>query len=194
MPNLALFDFDGTITTNDNFTAFIFFAAPRWRLALGPIALSPLIACYKIGFITPSMMRRMIAKWAFSGLKEADIFAARREYANTRIPKFIRPKALERLQWHQNQGDTIAIVSASLEPYLSRWCQQNRVDLICSRLEAHNGMLTGRYDGKDCTGKEKAARVLGTYNLEAFDKIYAYGDTAEDNEMLALAHFPTTSF
>lgn len=65
MPNLALFDFDGTITTNDNFTAFIFFAAPRWRLALVPIALSPLIACYKIGFITPSMMRRMIAKWAF---------------------------------------------------------------------------------------------------------------------------------
>ncbi len=193
LPNLALFDFDGIITTNDNFTGFIFFAVPRRRLALGRIALIPVIACYKLGFITPSMMRRIIARWAFSGLKEADIIAAGREYATNRISNLIRPKALEQLQWHRNQGDTIAIVSASLEPYLSSWCQQNKFDLICSRLEVQNGRLTGRYDGKDCTGKEKAARVLGNYKLESFDKIYAYGDTSEDNEMLELAHVRTSS-
>jgi HAD superfamily hydrolase (TIGR01490 family) len=187
LPNLALFDFDGTITTNDNFTGFIFFTVSRRRLALGRLALSPLIVCYKLGFITPSMMRRMIARWAFSGLKEADIIAAGREYADSRIPKFIRPNALERLQWHRNQGDTIAIVSASLDAYLSRWCQQNKFDLICSRLEVHTGRLTGRYEGKDCTGKEKATRILSSYSLKSFERIYAYGDSAEDSEMLNLA-------
>ena len=39
--NLALFDFDGTITDNDSFTAFLYVAATRQRLFWGKVLLVP---------------------------------------------------------------------------------------------------------------------------------------------------------
>lgn len=42
--NIALFDFDGTITFADSFTTFLYFASGRSRILLGSALLSPLIA------------------------------------------------------------------------------------------------------------------------------------------------------
>ena len=51
-----------------------------------------------------------------------------------------------------------------------------------------NGRLTGRYRGADCSGAEKARRIKERYDLTRYPIVYAYGDTEEDREMLALAH------
>ena len=187
MPNLALFDFDGTITTNDNFTAFVRFVVPPWRLALGRIILIPFIVGYKAGILSPSQLRRLIIMSALSGRREVDLMEAGRRYAIDRLPPVIRKHAIKKIEWHRNQGDTIVVVSASLDFYLASWCAQNQMDFICSSLEVRNGLITGRYQGQDCTGREKATRVLNRYNLKSFDRIYAYGDSAEDREMLDLA-------
>jgi len=50
------------------------------------------------------------------------------------------------------------------------------------------GRLTGRYLGGECTGPEKAVRIRRRYDLRQFREIYAYGDSAEDREMLAIAN------
>jgi hypothetical protein len=39
VPNLALFDFDGTITSHDTFTPFIYYAVDPQRLAVGKVVL-----------------------------------------------------------------------------------------------------------------------------------------------------------
>jgi HAD superfamily hydrolase (TIGR01490 family) len=187
LPNLALFDFDGTITTNDNFTAFVRMVVSPWRLALGKIILMPFIVGYKAGVLSPSRLRRMIIMCALSGKKEVDLVEAGRKYAIDRLPPVMKTHAIKKIDWHKSQGDTIVVVSASLNFYLASWCAQYQLDLICSRLEVRNGLITGRYHGQDCTGREKATRVLSKYNLKSFEKIYAYGDSAEDIEMLNLA-------
>jgi len=55
--NLALFDFDGTITFEDTFVPFLHFATSRSRIALGTVALSPMILAYKAGLLTGTRMR-----------------------------------------------------------------------------------------------------------------------------------------
>jgi phosphatidylglycerophosphatase C len=90
----------------------------------------------------------------------------------------VRKEALDRIQWHKSQGDVIVVVSASLDVYLSERCKTLGLQLICTQLEARRGVLTGRYQRGDCSGKARSQRV----------QAYAYGDTKEDNEMLALAH------
>ena len=40
--DLALFDFDGTLTTRETFPDFMGHAAPRWRLWVGRVVLAPL--------------------------------------------------------------------------------------------------------------------------------------------------------
>ncbi len=83
---------------------------------------------------------------------------------------------------------TVVVVSASLGAYLRPWCDELALELICSELEQRGEQLTGRYADGDCTAQEKARRVRERYELARYPVIYAYGDTAEDQELLALAN------
>jgi phosphoserine phosphatase len=47
--------------------------------------------------------------------------------------------------------------------------------------------MTGGYVGADCCGPEKRRRVLAHYDLSTYEVVYAYGDTAEDEDLLSLA-------
>ena len=185
--NLALFEFDGTITSKDTFTPFIFHAVEPLRMAVGKVLLSPLVAAYKLGFLSPSGMRRSIVHFGFRGRSEADVRRAGIEYSRRRLAPVVRAEALDRIRWHQAQGDEVVVVSASLDVYLEDWCQKLGVEVICTELEARHGMLTGRYRNGDCAGREKARRVQQRYDLETFGIVFAYGDTAEDRAMLDLA-------
>ncbi len=185
--NLALFDFDGTITNKDTFTDFIHFAVDRKRLMIGKIILSPFILGYKLGVIPAGKTREIIAGFGFRGRKSLDVNSIGLKYCNQMIPKYIRPIALKRIKWHKAQGDKIVVVSASLDVYLRYWCNQYELELICSKFEVKNGQITGKYSYSDCNGKEKARRIKDNYNIEDHQIVYAYGDTAEDKEMLDLA-------
>lgn len=108
------------------------------------------------------------------------------EYSQNYLPKVIRPKAMQQINWHAAQGDKIVVVSASMDVYLQPWCRLHGLDLICSEIQENNGMLTGLYKHQDCSGIIKKHRILEHYKLYDFKKIYVYGDTIEDKEMLSL--------
>jgi HAD superfamily hydrolase (TIGR01490 family) len=185
--NLALFDFDGTITSKDTFTPFILHAVEPARMAVGKMVMSPLVAAYKMGVLSGSHLRRSAVRIGFRGRLADDVRKAGLEYSRSRLGRVVRAKALERIRWHQAQGDEVVVVSASLDVYLSDWSRQLGVELICTELEERQGVLTGGYRNGDCSGKEKARRVQGRYDLRGFEDIYAYGDTVEDEAMLSLA-------
>jgi len=185
--NLALFDFDGTITFGDTFTPFIHFAVSRPRVVAGALLLSPMIAGYELGLVSTTRMRAAIVRVALSGRRAHEIAELGRCYARA-LPGLVRPEALARIRWHQDSGDEVVVVSASLDAYLHAWCSDLGVGLICSALEANAGILTGKYAGADCSGPEKARRVLAEYDLSRYSNVYAYGDTPEDKELLGLAH------
>ena len=184
--NIALFDFDGTITEIDTYTPFIHFSVPKWRIAICYPVLLPVILLYKCKLLGGSKTRTIISRFGFWGRKKSEVFAQGKEYAVT-LDSLIKPEAKKRLDWHIAQGDLIVVVSASLNAYLMPWCEQHQFALICAQLEERDGRLTGRYIDGDCSGAEKASRVKQGYNLNKFDTVYAYGDTEEDSQLLALA-------
>ncbi len=188
MMNLALFDFDGTITFGDSFTPFLRFAVAPKRIRTGRFVLAPVIVGYKLGIVSESAARETAVGFGFRGVREADVRRAGRAYATDVLPRAVRPLALERIHWHKAQGDVVVVVSASLDVYLAEWCRGLGVELICTELEAKDGFVTGRFRHGDCTGHEKARRIIAKYTLATFPVIYAYGDTAADDAMLALAH------
>lgn len=184
--DLALFDFDGTITDGDGFLPFIRRAVSRPRVLAGTLGLSPLIAGYRAGWVSASRMRQSIAWVAFRGRLQSEVAALGERYAQT-LERRVRPEARERIAWHQARGDRVIVVSASLDCYLAPWCRSHGLELICSELELRAGVCTGRYRGGDCTGPEKARRVRERCELGAYEQVFAYGDTPEDRELLALA-------
>ena len=185
--NLALFDFDGTITFKDSFFPFIRYAVNPLRFALGRVVLLPLAVGYKFRIISSSATRACLAWYGLRGRRESDVRNAGFSFAHDILPQTIRKKALERIEWHKTQGDHVVVVSAALDVYLAAWCHHLGLDVICTELDVDNGILTGRYRGGDCTGKEKVRRIQEKVNLNNYEVIYAYGDTIEDNEMLQLA-------
>ena len=186
--NLALFDFDGTITRSDTWTPFLRYSATRTRIAAATVLLSPLIVGYKAGWISARRSRPLVAWLAFAGRRADAIRDVGRTYARAVLPRVIRQRALERIDWHRRRGDQVVVISASLDVYLKPWCEAHGVDVICTELEECTGTLTGRYNRGECSAADKVIRLRERYDLARYPLIYAYGDTDEDREMLDIAH------
>lgn len=186
--NLALFDFDGTITTRELFRPFLEFAVPSARLRWGGLLLSPMVAGYKLGVVSPNAMRVSAVRVGLTGMEEAHAQAMGKRFADEVIPTVLRVHAMERIRWHQQQGDRVVVVSGALDLYLAHWCRQHALELVCSQLEVRDGRLTGGYRGAQCVGIEKQRRVRAAYDVDAYPLVYAYGDTHEDHELLQMAH------
>lgn len=190
--DLALFDFDHTITDRDTFSAFLKANIPPRRLRWGGLLLAPLVfGYYRLKVVPAHVLRAAVVRVGLSGLERQAFAEAAERYARDTLPGFVRPQALERIRWHLQRGDTVVVVSASIDLYLRRWCRQHGVALICSQLGHRHGRFSGRYRGHDCCGEHKARRVLKRYRLADYGAVHAYGDSAEDHAMLALAHHRT---
>lgn len=186
--NLALFDFDGTITTKETWPIFMRSAIPRGRQAIGIISIAPWLIGYKLGVVPVATVRSVITSIGLRGVPEDRVREVGQYFSRTVLPPLIRPVALERIKWHQAQGDIVVVVSASLELYLTEWCRARGLQLISTQLESRDGVLTGRFLGGQCCGEEKVRRIRAAYQLSDFPAVYAYGDTAEDQDMLRIAN------
>ncbi len=184
---LALFDFDGTITTKDSMVDFITYAGGYKKFLLGFFLLSPILILYKLKLIPNWKAKEIVLSYFFKGW-EIKYFENKAErYSRDELPKIVRKTALEKIDWHKAQGHKVAVVTASIEDWLKGWCEVYSLDLIATKLEVKNGRLTGRFSTKNCYGIEKVKRIKEKYNLEGFDQIFVYGDSSDDREMLALA-------
>ena len=192
--DLALFDFDGTITVTDpfsgtdSFSDFVRFAVRPARMIVGWALLGPVVLGYRLGWISASKARRAVVRIVFRGDSAPRVHQLGVKYATEVLPLTVRPLALDRIRWHQLQGHDVVVVSAALDVYLRPWCEALGVQCVCTELEERDGLLTGSYRGGDCTGEEKVRRTVERFPPERYSLIYAYGDTAEDREMLDLAH------
>ena len=184
--DLALFDFDHTLTHADSFGRFLRDLATSQQLASAKWTAGPWLAGYRLGLIPARRLRERVLKLAFRGRGEAEIREHGLRHAQAVLPGLLRPEMMRRIAWHQERGDTVVLVSASLDVYLQPWCERHGLELICNRLEARDGVLTGRYRDGDC-GPHKARLIRARYDVDAYPQVHAYGDSREDLDMLALA-------
>lgn len=185
--DLALFDFDGTITSTDTWTPFMRFAVPPRRLFVGRALLAPVVVGYRLGMVSSSRGRRIATRVAFQGASAAAVRTLGTEYAAKVLPRTVRPAALDRIEAHRSRGDDIVIVSAAL---LEPRAKVVEAMTVAPGPQVHierRGRLTGRYAGPDCVGPEKVRRILERYDLSRYRRVHAYGDSADDREMLELA-------
>lgn len=185
--DLALFDFDGTITTHETMPAFVRATVSRPRLLAGYLLLWPVILGYKLGVVSGSRVRAAIVRVAYAGEPAAWLRERGEAFARDYLDHHLRPEAMRRIEWHRARGDALLVVSGGLGVYLRPWAEAHGLALVCSELERRGDRLAGRYAGQQCVGEDKARRVAERFDLSAFERIHAYGDTAEDAQLLAMA-------
>jgi len=184
--NLALFDFDGTLCSKDSFTGFIFYALSKRHIVTQGLKILPWIQAYYLNIYPAHAMRPKLFKAMFAGADAQVIQALAEQYAFGLISQ-LHPAIYQQLLKHQQQGDDIAIISASLDLYLAPICQLLDIDLICPQTEIIGQQLTGKFSTPDCSSEQKRIRILQKYSLDHYAQVYAYGNSKEDLEMLSLA-------
>src|SRR6267378_294727 len=105
--DLALFDFDGTITTKGTYPGFVRFAVPRARQLVGGLRLSPLLVGYKIGLVSDESIRAAMSRVGFEADDPDRVRALGQRYATEVLTGLIRPIATDRLEWHKTRGDRV---------------------------------------------------------------------------------------
>ena len=108
-----------------------------------------------------------------------------------RHPIELFPEALQRVNWHVQQGHRIFLLSGTLEPLAMAIARQFSVPVqVCAtQLETENGRYTGRVLGAAVCGPEKARameRLAEEFSLD-LGRSYAYGDSFADRWMLLQA-------
>ena len=186
--NLALFDFDGTLCKKDSFTGFIFYALKKRHIVKQGIKILPWIQAYYLNIYPANSMRLKLFKAMFKDAKASEIQDIAEEYAYQLMAQ-LDVKIYQQLIDHQEQGDDVVLVSASIDIYLEVICHLLNIDLICTKTEIIDGKYSGNYSTIDCSSEQKSLRIKEQYNLNLYDNIYAYGNSIEDLDMLSLADF-----
>ena len=188
--NIAFFDFDGTITKKDTLIEFIKYSVGSKNYYLGIFANLPMLLRFKLKLLANDEAKQRLLTYFFSNWSEDKFKTTAYNYSKNEIDKIVKKSALEKIDWHKKNGDKVVVVSASLESWLKPWCEKNNLDLICTKMKFDEGKVSGRFLGKNCHGQEKANKIKENFDLKKYDKIYAYGDSSGDKQMLALATHP----
>lgn len=189
-PGVAAFDFDGTLVPGDSLPRFLERLLGRSHFSRVLLTAAPLmITGYRRGGRDEA--KAALLRRALAGLDAARVVAEGATFGAVLATR-IRPDLAARMAWHDAQGHRRILISASLSVYLEPFGKLTGFDqVIATRLEvASDGRLTGRMDGPNVRATQKALELsarLGTAPVE----VWAYGDSAGDREMLAMADHPT---
>lgn len=187
---LALFDFDGTITHADSMLELARFHRGTTGYWATMATLAPGLALHKLGAISATIAKQRFLSAFFGGMVHEHFNELCHRFCQQKLPMLLRPAALERLRWHQQQGHQVYLVSASARHWLQPWAAQWQLPVLCTELEVAEGRVTGRLANNNCNGEEKLRRIKAELALEEYSEIYAYGDSSGDTAMLSIATQP----
>lgn len=187
---LVAFDFDGTLTTRDSFTAFLRWRAGPGGYLWGLARLLPALAAYA-AHRNRGRLKAAAVRVFLRGVPEAELTAAARRFADDTAPILLRPDALRAWERHRAEGARLVIVTASPEEVVGPFAELLRADrLLGTRLALDGeGRVLGAFAGENCRGQEKVSRLRLAFG-EDVRLAAAYGDTGGDREMLAIADVP----
>lgn len=190
MKKIAFFDFDGTITRADSMFELIKFKYGSRQLTLGLMSISPYLIAMMFDWVPSQLAKEKLLARFFGGMPEKDFYQLCSDFAEKRLPDLLRPLAVKEIELLRKSNFQIAVVTASLSAWVQPWTTMMGIDLIASEPEITDGRLTGKLNGPNCIGREKVNRIRLKYNLDEYSKIYAYGDSSGDKEMLSIVSHP----
>ena len=186
--NIAVFDFDGTLTTKDTLLEFIKFACGRRAFYWGFLLYSPILVLMKLHLYTNWKAKEKIFSYFFKGMDYERFCELGRNFSST-IDSFKKDMVAKKLEKHLKSGDTVYVISASIEEWVRPWCEKYKVtSVLGTMIDVDNqGIITGRFLSKNCYGQEKVNRLLEVEPHRSDYFLYAYGDSRGDKEMIDFA-------
>jgi phosphatidylglycerophosphatase C len=187
---LALFDFDGTITTKDTLFEIIRFQKGSLAFYFGMIWLLPFLVSHKLKLISARAAKEKVLSLFFANQSQTDFQKMCNRFISEALPSLLREEAVKKIQYHIQNNDRIVVVTASPYQWVEGWCNSMKIEIIATRILIKDGIITGKLDSLNCNNEEKVNRIREYLKIDDHSPVYAYGNSSGDKPMLALATFP----
>lgn len=191
VPVVVAFDFDGTLSTRDNFVPFLcrIVGTPTVTQILATSGVR--VASHGRSEWGRDAVKAEVLRRIFTGYDAERLDKLGRAFAFDIMRRHLRAQTVDCVDWHRTQGHRLVIVSASLGVYVRPIAERMRFDaVLASELEVGiDGRLTGRLAGANVRGAEKARRLDAWLDGEPA-YVWAYGDSSGDRELWDRADRP----
>ena len=190
-PVVAAFDFDGTLTRRDTLLPFLLYLLGGAQILRDALILSPTLVGYGLGMIRNGIAKERVLTRCLAGMRMHELQQEAERFAALTLPGLLRQEALQRFDWHKQQGHRCVVISASLDIYVRPWALKVGFDdVIATHLETlKDGSVTGKLLGENCFGIEKVRRLDALLGARSGYTLYAYGDSRGDKELLSAADY-----
>lgn len=196
---MAAFDFDGTLTDGGSVLPFLVAARGRAPVVAALARDLPLLARGALaGGTAADEAKEALFMRLLAGLPAADADRIGARFAAQHLRGRLRADARARLEWHRARGHLVLVVSASPECYVRPAAELLGADgAIATRLAVGGGILTGRYEGKNCRGAEKYTGLTAWLRAQGLSLaetvLWAYGNSRGDRRLLEAADHPVNA-
>jgi len=185
---IVVFDFDGTITTDDTYRLFLRYYAGNLKWATNILLLMPVFIGYGLKIVDRNQAKIHVTRRFFKNAPVAELDAKAARFAAEIIPTLIRPQAQACLDEKKAKPESLYICSASISPYLRAWGASQGIDnILATELEIDGNRYTGEIKGWNIWGEGKIRRILAEFAPHPVKIMEAYGDSRGDREMLHAA-------
>lgn len=185
---IVVFDFDGTITTDDTFRLFLRYYSGNVKWAVNMLLLLPIFIGYGLKVVNRNQAKIHVTRRFFKNAPVAKLNDRATNFAKEIIPSLIRPQAQACLDSKKNDLESLYICSASIAPYLRAWGKTQGIhNILATELESKGEHYTGEIKGWNIWGEGKVRRILAEFAPHPVKIIEAYGDSRGDQEMLHAA-------
>lgn len=187
--SIAFFDLDGTLTTKDTLVEISKLLLGKKRTLFLLFKVLPRYILIKLKLYDRKKGKEYFFRLMLKNISETKFQNVCDDFCENHLPTILNKKVYELLTKHKKDGSKVIVVTASAVNWVEKWCKNEGIGIIGTELETFNGYFTGKIKGLNCYGKEKARRINLKFDLSKYDKVYAYGNSKGDKEMLALAHY-----
>ena len=149
---IAVFDFDGTITTTDTLLLFIRYACGTKRFLLGMFLYSPLIVMMLLHLYPNGKCKEKIFAYFFKNMSYSEFKKLGEDFAHFTCKNIIRPEMSERIEWHLSQNHKVYVISASIEEWVVPCCKVlGDITVLATKVKSD---LSGRMEATMLNGEK----------------------------------------
>jgi phosphatidylglycerophosphatase C len=187
---IVAFDFDGTMTVKDSFSAFLKWRAGPLRWWIGLVRLIPAGFAYLV-HRDRGRIKIEAVKEFLRGVPRERLEADAKRFAEATSRSLLRPDAVLAFKRWRQQRVRLLIVTASPTVVVAPFARGLAADGVVGTLLTYDadGRVEGGFEGPNCRGPEKVVRLHKAFGAGLRLKA-AYGDTSGDKEMLEAAEEP----
>ena len=184
--NIAFFDFDGTLISDDSLYILLRANHSFMRLVWTVACHIHSIIFVLVGVHDKSKLKEILFGSLYRGVKYED-FKLHCMKIQEILVSLEHKNVMTELKKRIAEGYEVVIVTASMSEWVRPWAERSGdIRVISTAPEVREGVLTGYFGTKNCNGIEKKRRILSEYDISVYDKVLGYGNSKGDYDMFSL--------